>query len=571
MALQGAQRGESRRLTAVVAPVARGRPVAGAIRRFAAALCILVGPCQFSACSRAPEMPTRASDLAQGRIVHQVVVSTTVGRVAGRVETDGLKSFLGIPYAGPMVGDLRFAKPQRPQPWPGVYPALTFGPVFPQIFDKTEPSSLYFQDEDCLRLNVWTPGLDDVRRPVMVYIHGGGYLWGSNADPLYDCGNLARRGQLVAVSINYRMGALGYLDLSAVGGEAYADSGNLGVLDQVAALEWVRDNIASFGGDPANVTVFGESAGAGSIAALLTVKKAKGLFRRAIAQSGAIRITRSKTHALEVTRRFLDFAGVSDVEGLKALAQAQVLEAQEKVIEDAGIAADRLFGPVRDGRIVPENPLEAIAHGSAKGVDLLTGTTEDEARFWIKYQPLLPYIPASVLLGFTPDTRAWAPDLRDRIIGHYEAKMPEAYGGDMGLAIATDFFFRLPQIHLAEAQAPSGSTWMYLFTWDSPVEDGLYGSRHALEVRFVMNNLDAEVGRDPPLDLVAAMQDAWIAFARTGNPNHPGIPFWPKYDAERRATMLFGTKREVVDDPDQQTRLFWEATLPWRREHAPPQ
>ena len=215
----------------------------------------------------------------------------------------------------------------------------------PRFLTRSSRLRLYFQDEDCLRLNVWTPAVDTAKRPVMVFIHGGGYLWGSNADPLYDCGNLARRGNVVTVNFNYRMGALGYLDLSAVGGDAYLDSGNLAVLDQVAALKWVRDNIANFGGDPANVTVFGESAGAGSVSTLLTVKEARGLFRRAIPQSGAIRITRSKEHALRVTQRFMELAGVSDVKGLKALSQADFLKAQEKLIKEAGLACDRLFGP----------------------------------------------------------------------------------------------------------------------------------------------------------------------------------------------------------------------------------
>ncbi|MFI5398070.1 MAG: carboxylesterase/lipase family protein [Candidatus Binatia bacterium] len=490
------------------------------------------------------------------------MASTTAGRVAGRVEADGLKSFLGIPYAQPPVGTLRFEKPEPRQPWQGIYPALAFGPVFPQIFDEFEPSSLYFQDEDCLSLNVWTPAVDTARRPVMVFIHGGGYLWGSNADPLYDCGNLVRRGNVVAVNINYRMGALGYLDLSAVGGDAYIDSGNLAVLDQVAALQWVRDNVANFGGDPANVTVFGESAGAGSVSTLLTVKEAKGLFHRAIPESGALRITRSKEHALTVTRRFLELAGVADVNGLKALSQADILKAQEKLIKEAGIACDRLFGPVRDGRIVPEDPLKAIAEGCARDVDLLTGTTEDETRYWIKYEPLLPYIPASIILSLTPDTKIWDTEMRDRIINHYKARMPEAKSGDVGLAIGTDFFFRMPQIHLAEAQTNFANTWVYLFTWDSPVKNGLYGSRHALELRFVMNNPDDDVGTHPPLNLIDAMQDSWIAFAKTGDPNHSGLPHWPEYDTDRRGTMIFDAECKVVDDPGKTDRLFWEATLP---------
>ncbi len=499
-----------------------------------------------------------ADGLARGRVIRQEVAQTTSGRVAGRVEPDGLKIFLGIPFTRPPVGELRFEAPQPAERWEGVYPALSFGPVFPQSYDLGEVSSLYFQDEDCLRLNVWTPALDGAKRPVMVFIHGGGYIWGSSADPLYDGASLSRRGGVVVVSLNYRMGALGYLDLSEVGGEPYANSGNLAVLDQIAALRWVRDNVARFGGDPENVTIFGESAGAGSVATLLTVPPARGLFRRAISQSGAFRITRSREHARDVTRRFMELAHVRDVAGLKALSQAEILAAQVRLIEEAGLGSDRLFGPVRDGRLVPLDPLRAVAEGCARGVELMTGTTEDEARYWIKYEPALPYIPASLTLSFTPDTSVWDAATRDRIIDHYERRLPDAKSGDVALAIATDFFFRMPQVHLAEAQAPHGNTWMYLFSWDSPVENGVYGARHALELRFMFDNPDSDVGDAPPIDLVDAMQDAWISFAAKGSPDHRGLPAWPKFDAERRATMVFDAASRVVDDPAREDRLFWE-------------
>jgi para-nitrobenzyl esterase len=320
----------------------------------------------------------------------------------------------------------------------------------------------------------------------------------------------------------------------------------------------VRDNVARFGGDPENVTIFGESAGGGSVATLLTVAPARGLFRRAISQSGAFRITRSREHAREVTRRFMDLAHVTDVAGLEALSQAEILAAQTRLIEEAGLGSDRLFGPVRDDRLVPQDPLRAIAEGCARGVDLMTGTTEDEARFWIKYEPALPYIPASITLSFTPDTATWDATTRDRIIDYYKRRLPDAKSGDVALAIATDFFFRMPQIHLAEAQAPHGNTWMYLFSWDSPVEDGVYGARHALELRFMFDNPDADVGDAPPIHLVDAMQDAWIAFAAKGVPDHRGSPVWPQYDAEHRATMVFDATSRVVDDPAREDRLCWE-------------
>ena len=513
-------------------------------------------------CSHNKAIPVRAQDLEKGRIINQVVAVTDKGRIAGRVEPDGFLTFLGIPYAEPPVGELRFEKPQPLNPWKGILKAHTFGPVFPQSFDKTEPSSLYLQDEDCLSLNIWTPAVDNAKRPVMVYIHGGGYLWGSGMDPLYDCGNLARHGNIVGVNFNYRMGAMGYLDLSLIGGDAYADSGNLAVLDQIMALKWVHDNIAVFGGDPDNVTIFGESAGAGSVSTLLSVSQAQGLFIKAIPQSGAIRITRSKEYAQSITKRFMELAGVSDIKGLKAISSKDFFIAQQKLIKEAGLATDRLFGPVRDGRIVPVDPLKAISEGSAKDVLLLTGTTEDETRFWIKYEPLLPYIPASVLLSFTPDTKGWDPTMKNNVIDFYKKKMPGAKIGDIGLAIGTDFFFRMPQIHLAEAQAGFGNTWMYLFTWDTPIENGIYGSRHALELRFVMDNKDAEVGENPPANLTENMMDAWLAFARTGNPNHKGIPAWPKYDTKTRATMIFNEQCKVVNDPGAEERIFWEKTKP---------
>jgi len=513
-------------------------------------------------CSHSKVIPSGVPDMAKGRITNQVIAVTDKGRIAGRVEPDGFLTFLGIPYAEPPVGDLRFEKLQPVKPWKGILKAHTFGPVFPQSYDKTEPSSLYLQDEDCLTLNIWTPAVDNAKRPVMVYIHGGGYLWGSGMDPLYDCGNIARRGKIVAVNFNYRMGALGYLDLSAVGGDAYADSGNLAVLDQITALKWIHDNIAAFGGDPDNVTIFGESAGAGSVSTLLSVSQAQGLFSKAIPQSGAIRITRSKEYAQSITKRFMELAGVTDIKGLKDISSNDFFIAQKKLLKEAGLATDRLFGPVRDGRVVPVDPIKAISEGSAKNVSLLTGTTEDEARFWIKYEPLLPYIPASVLLTFTPDTKGWDSTTKTNVIDFYKKKFPDANSGDIGLAIATDFFFRMPQIHLAEAQAGFGNTWMYLFTWDSPIEKGVYGSRHALELRFVLDNKDAEVGENPPVKLTENMMDAWIAFAKTGNPNHKGIPEWPRYDTKTRATMIFNEKCMVVNDPGSEERLFWEKTKP---------
>ena len=318
-------------------------------------------------------------------------VETTYGPIRGSRQ-HGFSQFRGIPYASPPVAALRFRPPEPPETRSGTRDVTCFGPPAAQnrdpldhIFGRLAPG-----DEDCLTLNVWTPATDGARRPVMVWIHGGAFVIGSGCWPWYDGRELIRRGDLVLVTINYRLGTLGFLDLSAeTGGAEYPTSGNHGLLDQVAALRWVRDNIERFGGDPENVTVFGESAGGISISCLMAVPAARGLFRRAIVMSGGPNLVRFPSTSGAAARAFLQTAGVRDVDGLRILPTKALLKAQKRFLRQNQFGGGMVFGPVVDGSVLPEPPLHAIQAGCARDVALITGTTLDEMRLWSLYVPIL--------------------------------------------------------------------------------------------------------------------------------------------------------------------------------------
>jgi para-nitrobenzyl esterase len=414
-------------------------------------------------------------------------------------------------------------------------------------------------------LNVWTPGLDDRRRPVIFYIHGGGFIQGASADPLYDGAAFARRGDVVFVSTNYRHGLWGFLYLDRFGDE-FRGSGNLGLQDQIAALKWVRANIERFGGDPSNVTIMGESAGSISVTTLLAVPAAKGLFHKAIAESGAPNIMRTADFAAKTTARLLKVAGVADVAGLRRLTADQLLKAQLSLIDQAGAEADIWFSPVIDGAIVPRDPYEAIVEGAAAGVPLLHGTNTDEYRYWIRYSWLVRFVPPELLLRKAPTAAAKVIPQQKRVIAHYRRANPEASSGDITMMMATDVAFWIPHIRLAEAQSKHAKTWMYSFAWPSPVNGGIYGADHGLELRFVFHNLHEPlatdfVGEHPPEKLADVMNDAWVAFARSGNPQIAGLPEWPSYDLERRATMVFDEACKLTLDPRRAERELYKGVL----------
>jgi para-nitrobenzyl esterase len=494
-----------------------------------------------------------------GQGAEEFVAETLSGPVVGVRVAPAAIRFAGIPYARAPVGALRFLPPQPPEPWRNALDARAFGPSAIQPLDAHEPASLVSQGEDCLRVSVWTPDVDAARRPVLVFVHGGGYYGGGSCDPTYDGAHFAARGDVVLVTIQYRLGALGWLDVEALGGAAYRQSKNAGLLDQRLALAWVRDNIARFGGDPDNVTLFGESAGGSSVTTLLLMPEARGLFHKVIAQSGTFEYRSSAARARQTAREFLARAGVSDLEGLVALSADAVREAVDVLAQEAELASDWLFGPVFDGELLPEDPYASIAAGGARGIPLLHGTTADEYRYWLLY------------FGerMRRQPRASLGRLLTEAIGVPEGVLPALLelleevgpGGDefeRYVRAATLEYFRWPHARLAEAQGRHAPTWLYRFAWSNPARPEL-GAYHGLELPFVFHNLSDEGLVDAPEVLGDRMQDAWVAFARHGDPNHPGLPHWPRFDVERNELLVFDAAPRLVPDPERALRARWDA------------
>lgn len=494
------------------------------------------------------------------------MATTAVGTFEG-VRVDGIDTFLGIRYAQPPVGALRWRPPVPAEAFDGVQPATAFAPPPPQLFDVQETASELPQSEDCLFLNVWSPSTRG-SRPVMVFIHGGGWVNGGTADPWYHAERLARRGDIVVVTVGYRLGSFGFLDLSAIGGEGYEQSGNLGILDQQLALRWVHDHIAAFGGDPERVTLAGQSAGGQSVSLHLALPESRPYFQRAIAQSGALSLIRTQATAQNTAQQLLDFAGVTDLAGLQALDTDAVMAAQE-ALEGSTMFSDLLFGPVLDGALVTEPPMEAILRGDAADIPLLTGTTLDETRYWYFYYRILRGVPPRLgteLLPFL--TSVFSDAEREALIVGYETRSPSATPGEITMQLATDGVFRQAQIRLAEAHAQhQPETYMYLFEWATPIQDGIFGSLHSVELPFLFGlagtaEVEDYVGPNPPDVVTHAIQDAWASFVKGRAPSASALPSWARYDTTRRATMRIDTRSVLEDDPRSAEREAW-ASVPF--------
>ncbi len=497
---------------------------------------------------------------AEEKIVPGATVDTTAGKIRG-TRLGKVHAFKGVPYGASTAPPNRFMPPKKPQPWTNVRDASKLGMRSPQLLadfhgfvppeveamDRDEPMG-----EDCLMLNVWTPGVGaSGKRPVMVWLHGGGYTSGSGGFICYDGANLAGKHDVVAVTVNHRLSVFGYTYLAGIGGERYADASNVGNLDIVAALEWVRDNIAAFGGDPANVTLFGQSGGAGKVSSLMAMPKAKGLFHRAIVQSGAAlrgmpRDAADKT-AEEVLKRVNLTA--KDVDKLQSLSMEQLLATTEKAK-----GAPLSFAPVVDGRSLPGDPFDPTAPAQSADIPLLIGTTETEVTFFPN-QIIDPIDDAKLHASVKQLVRKASDAQVDQLIAAYRAGRPKDTNTDLYLIIASDATFRAGVLTEADrkAQQAKAAVYQYYFTWRSPVRDGKLRSFHTLEIPFVFDVVDAAASmtgkgkdRQPLADRMSA---AWVAFARTGDPNHPGLPKWGTFDTKQRATMVFDTECKVVNDP----------------------
>src|ERR1700678_3326786 len=488
------------------------------------------------------------------------IVSTRCGKLEGEEQT-GLYVFKGVPFAAAPETVRRWLPPEKPQPWTGVRDARRFGAVAPQNSVTNQALAAMKidqqQSEDCLNLNLWTPALDRARRPVMVWIHGGGFTMGGGAQEMYLGSVLATRGDVVVVTINHRLGPLGFLRLNDVTNGRIPSSGNEGLLDQLAALHWVRDNIAEFGGDPDNVTIFGESAGGMSVGALLAMPSARGLFHKAIPQSGSCDTISSVTRANRTAERVLSKLGVSadDADAIRALPVAQLLTG---VFGADGKTPDRELGmayqPVVDGALIPRELIEMVGQGSAAGVAVMVGSNLEEWKLFSAMDPSAQRLDKAGLVARM--SMRMSADFASSVIATYERARTSAGASiappELYSAIETDRVFRMPGVRLAEIHGRSEPrVYNYLFTWRSPAMGGVLGACHALEIGFVFGTnhlvgMNHFAGEGPAAEKLAGeMQDAWLAFARYGDPGCASLGAWPGYTETRRATMLLGENSGV--------------------------
>jgi para-nitrobenzyl esterase len=501
------------------------------------------------------------------------IVETAAGKVRGYVR-NGIFTFKGIPYAGTTAGEARFLPPAPVTPWAQMRASMSYGPVCPQPvrggWASDRLAFLFDWDdghpgEDCLRLNVWTPATDDrSKRPVMVWLHGGGYEAGSSQElPSYDGENLSRRGDVVVVSVNHRLNVFGYLNMAAVGGEKYARSVNVGMLDIVAALQWVRDNVARFGGDPGNVTVFGQSGGGSKVNTLLAMPSAKGLFHKAIVQSGSqLRLASADASAAqaEAVLKELQAQGV----GSEQLTQVPAA----RLVEIATVVKNRLVStkpraptherlgwqPWLDGTVITSHPFDPQASPLAANIPLMIGTTMHE------------FSPAGALPEPRSLTKEWLVaevtksfgDAAAGIVAAFERGHPGALPYELAGIISATTVFRSSAVREAQLQSAHAPAYLYWFAWKTPVLDGTPLAYHCAELAFAFDNIDrcanSTGGTPEARELAAKVSQAWIQFARTGNPNHSGLPRWPAVSASALPTMIFDTRCEVKNDPDKEQR-----------------
>lgn len=508
--------------------------------------------------------------------IDDLVVETSYGPVRG-VDEGRVTAWKGIRYAAAPVGDLRFRAPQPPERWTEIADATVFGPACPQPIFPNMPLDLGApQGEDCLRLNVWAssetrPG---AAKPVLVWLHGGAYVLGSSSQTLYDGSRLVSHGDVVVVTVNYRLGVLGFLDLASFDTAGRRFDSNVGLRDAIAALEWVRDNIAAFGGDPRRVTLFGESAGAGIVTTLLASPAAEGLFAGAIAQSSPATSVYDRDRAHRVTQAFLDKLGIapSESQRLVDMPMAAILAASQQVFDEvpARNPGTLAFVPIVDGDLLGDYPVKLAQEGRTHPVPLIIGTNKHEAAlFRLMRSPLMPITPSAITSMFN-QIAAEQPDLQlptEEVIGSAYSRLRRKA---RSLRIATDVGFRMPSVWLAEGHARVAKVYLYRFDYASPLLKLLtVGAAHATELPYVWGTLGAP--KDPTLKLGGTrtakavskrVRARWINFAAHANPAGPaGEPEWPPYRTSDRACLLIGKKDALAHDVDANIRAAWGSEM----------
>ena len=497
------------------------------------------------------------------------IVETAAGKIKGLVH-NGIHVFKGIQYGAPTGGKMRFMPPAKPVPWTGVRDAFKFGHQSPQNMHYTDvlspqaDASVEGYDEDCLYLNVWTPGPNTSRkRPVMFWCHGGGFFQESGTWPWVYGESLSRRGDVVVVTINHRLNVFGYCHLGDVGGDKYAASGNAGMLDLVQGLQWVHDNIEAFGGDPGKVMIFGESGGGAKVCSLLTMPAAKGLFHRAAIQSGASLRASDRETGDKTARALLAQLGIppNRVDELQTVPVSRLLSAMTEISKgQAGMMSQ--FWPVVDGKILPTHPFDPVASPMSAAIPVLVGCTTHEQAFMVLGRDDNAFNLDEA--GLLKRIVALAGEANAaRVIDTYKKAHPGMSPSEIYFLASTDRGMRINAIRLAERKYAQGKApvYMYLFAWRSPALGGRMGAPHTVEIPFVFDNTDIPkvmtTGRPEEKALAAKTSEAWIQFARSGNPNHKGLPNWPTYTTGERATMVFDNACKLVNDPGSEERKLW--------------
>lgn len=500
------------------------------------------------------------------------IADTQYGQVQGFILRD-IYNFRGIPYGAPTGGTNRFMPPQKPEAWDDIFPAVWWGDTAPQIMDGRYGNAMQaFADhwnydalsEDCLRLNVWTPALDDQPRPVLVWLHGGGYTNGNGMEQDgYDGENLSRNGDIVFVSINHRLGPIGFSDLSGAGGEKYAHSGNVGALDMVAALEWVRDNIAAFGGDPGNVTIMGQSGGGAKVCTLMGMPAAQGLFHKAVPLSGSTLEANDQTMARALGEYVLRESGLESVDALQEMPWKEYLllaqRAAAKYAEEHGAPGFRGgFGPVADGINIPAGTYFSDADGLSSDIPMLISSTFHEWAF-TRTNPALEAMTKEDAIAMLRERAGFRGGLGDQAPAVYEGyarAFPDATPAEIAILISSN---RQGLIATADAKAQqSAPVYVAWFGWEPPMFNGRMRAFHCLDICFWFANTDLMLthtgGGKRPRMLADKMSNALLNFMRTGNPNADGLPDWPAYTPERGETMILDDESVVQNDPDGEGR-----------------
>ena len=506
-----------------------------------------------------------------------MVIDTASGKVRGTI-IEGVQAYKSVPYGASTAGANRFLPPNKPEPWANERDATAYtsrapqaglrAPTRPELANFSGATDNAAETEDCLTLNVWTPGPVG-KRPVMVWLHGGAFSYGSANSDRQQGSRLCNRGDVVVVTVNHRLNIFAHLHLADIWGPEYAHSGNAGVLDLVAALEWVRDNIAAFGGDPDNVTIFGESGGGGKVSTLMTMPSARGLFHKAIIQSGASVVLGNPGRAAKLADIVLRQLGLTrgDLGKLQNVPAAALLAAVGPATKELGPPERPLFdryafGPVVDGDVLPRHPFDPDASPLSADIPLLIGDMKDEMT---SFTATIDPIWHGTLSEAQARDRLFAIAGRhtDEVIETYRRLYPRSNPAQRLIAATTDSNFRIRSLAVAQRKAAQANApvWMYSFEWETPLFDGRLGAPHALDVPFCFDTIDLTNATDlsPGARKVAAtMASTWIAFARTGNPNNATIPHWPAYNTEDRPTLLLDVEPRVQNDLRGEARRLWQ-------------